>query len=315
MKMNRSQMLSGAAALALFPARPARAQAGLMVVRAAGGPVEEFALPYYAQQKGFFHDVGLDVQLQELTGGGLVTTAIVAGAIDCGVTNTGSMSLAHLRGLPIYLLTSCGVYTPRAPMAHLAVAKASTLQTARDLRGKKIGVTTLNDMQQAAAMAWIDKHGGDSSTASWIELRPGEMAPAIDRGRIDAGLFFEPNYSSVKDVVKVIAFPYESMNEGKPFQTTGSIANKDWADKNPDAARRWTRALFRTSEWANANTAEAATLLAALTKNPPDVVAAIPRVLFATKNDPGLIQPVIDKTAHYGFLPRVFPADQLYMRV
>ncbi|HEY5348955.1 MAG TPA: ABC transporter substrate-binding protein [Candidatus Lustribacter sp.] len=308
--MNRAQFaaLTGSAAAArAIPARAATSSS----IRAATGTVEEFALPFYAVQKGFFRDAGLNVELSFLHGGGLITQAILGGAIDFGVTNSGSLSSAHVRGLPIYLLSPGGLYSTNAPIAHFIVAKTSSINDAPALNGKTIGVTTLNDMVQAAAMAWIDKHGGDAHSAKFFELTSTEMAPAIAGGRLDAAVIVEPQYTGIKDQVKLIGLPYESVNNGKPFQTTGAIGNKVWVDRNPALARRVTQVMFHTAEWANKNPAEEAVLIAQLTKIEAAKIAAIPRIAYATKSDPNLVQPVIDVMARYGFIPRSFSAAEL----
>ncbi len=122
----------------------------------------------------------------------------------------------------------------------------------------------------------------------------------------------EPAFTKIRDRVRAIGLPYATVNDGKPFQTTGVICNTDWADQNPDLARRVTRALSRTAAWANKNPRGAAELLARYTKLDLDVLATIPRALFATKNDPQLIQPVIDLNVRYGLLPHAFQARELY---
>jgi NitT/TauT family transport system substrate-binding protein len=308
--MKRSPFLALTGAAAAACALPARGETP-PVIRAATGSVEEFALPYYAVQKGFFRDAGLTVDLSFLPGGGLVTQAVLGGALDFGVTNSGSLSSAHVRGLPLYLLSPGGLYSQQAPIAHFIVAKNSPINDARGLAGKTIGVTTLNDMVQAAAMAWIDAHGGDSHAAKYFEIISTEMAPALTVGRLDAAVIVEPIYTGIKDQVKLIGLPYEGVNNGKSFQTTGAIGNKSWVDQNPDLARRVAQVLLHTADWANKNPAEEATLLGQLTKIDPAKIAAIPRIAYATKNDPGLVQPVVDVMARYGFIPRSFPAAEL----
>ena len=70
--MNRLQFAAAASsAIALGP-RVARA-AGSPTIRVSAGAVEEFAQPYFAAQKGFFRDAGLNVELLEdlWTGGKL----------------------------------------------------------------------------------------------------------------------------------------------------------------------------------------------------------------------------------------------------
>lgn len=308
--MRRSHFLALTGTLAAVRALPARAAAGT-TIHAGTGAVEEFALPFYAVQKGFFRDAGLDVELSMFPGGGLVTQAVLGGALDFGVTNSGSMSSAHVRNLPVYLLSPGGLYSQNAPIAHFITAKNGPINDAPGLAGKIIGVTTLNDMVQAAAMAWIDKHGGDARSARWFELPSSEMAPAIAVGRLDAAVIVEPAYAAIKDQVKLIGLPYEAVNNGKAFQTTGAIGNKTWVDQNPDVAKRVTQVMLHTADWANKNPAEEAMLLAQLTKIDAAKIAAIPRIAYATKNDSSLVQPVIDVIARYGFIPKSFPAADL----
>jgi NitT/TauT family transport system substrate-binding protein len=307
--MKRSQFvaLTGAAALA-HTAVPASAAGP---IRMSTGAVEEFAQPFFAEKKGFFRDAGLQVEVSVVPGGGLTTQAVIGGALDCGVTNSGSMSSAHVRGLPVYWLCPGGIYTPGSPIAHLVVAKNSPIGDAAGLSGKTVGVSTLQDMVQASGMLWLDKHGGDSKAVKFFEIKSAEMAAAIQVGRIDAAIMVEPSFTAAKDGLKVIGLPYEVVNNGKPFQTAGLIGNKTWVDANPDLTRKVVGVMLRTAEWANKNPTDEVTLLAQLTKAEPAALNAYPRIPYATKYDPGLVQPVIDVIARYGFIPRSFPASEL----
>jgi NitT/TauT family transport system substrate-binding protein len=310
MTMNRSQFVASAGAVAALGAFRPAAAAGT-TIRLSTGAVEEFAQPYYAVQKGFFKDAGLTVELSILPGGGLVTQAVIGGALDAGVTNSGSMSSAHVRGLPIYWLFPGGVYSSASPIAHLVVAKNSPINNAAGLAGKVIGVTTLNDMVQATGMLWIDKHGGDSHASKWFEIKAAEMAAAIQVGRIDAAIVVEPTFSGAKDGFKVLGLPYEAVNNGKPFQTAGLIGNKTWVDANPDLTRKLVAVIAHTADWANHNPVEEVALLAQLTGVDPAAINSYPRVPYATKFDPGLVQPVIDVMVRYGFLPKAFSATDM----
>lgn len=308
----RSQFVaSGGAAAALLAGRVTAHAAGSPTIRISTGAVEEFAQPYYAVQKGFFKDAGLNVDLSMLPGGGLVTQAVVGGALEAGVTNSGSMSSAHVRGLPVYWLCPGGIYSSASPIAHLVVAKNSPINNAAGLNGKVIGVTTLNDMVQATGMAWLDKRGVDSHGVKWFEIKAAEMPAAIQVGRIDAAIVVEPTYSGAKDGFKLLGLPYEAVNNGKPFQTAGLIGNKTWVDANSALARKLVQVILHTADWANRNPDDVVTLLAQLTGVDAAAIASYPRIPYATRYDPGLIQPVIDLLARYGFLPRAFPAAEL----
>jgi ABC-type nitrate/sulfonate/bicarbonate transport system substrate-binding protein len=76
------------------------------------------------------------------------------------------MSAAHVRGLPVALLCGGSIYSNLARHGYLVAAKDSTIRRPKDLAGKRIGLTSIGDLQQAAVMSWIDKGGGDSRQAS-----------------------------------------------------------------------------------------------------------------------------------------------------
>lgn len=269
-------------------------------------------MPYYADQKGFFKAAGLDVTLQIFPNGGSVTQGLAGGAIDVGVTNSGSMSLAHLRGLPITLLACGALYSPSAPIAHIVAGKSSGIRTAKDLSGKTLSVSTLRDMIQASAMAWIDRNGGDSKSVNFVEVPMVEMTQAMTVKRIDGGLLVEPIFTRSKPDVIDLGTPYQSVANSKPFQTLGIVANKDWVEKNPGAAKKVATVLHQSASWANKNHGEAATLLAQLTKIPFDVIASIPRLAFAESNNPAFVQPVIELLVRYGIMSKSFPAAELF---
>ncbi len=84
----------------------------------------------------------------------------------------------------------------------------------------------------------------------------------------------------------MLGFPYEAVNNGKPFQTAGLIGNKTWVDQNPDLARKVVQVIAHTADWANKNPSEMIPLLANLTKLDPAAIASYPRIPLATKYDP-----------------------------
>ena len=80
------------------------------------------------------------------------------------------------------------------------------------------------------------------------------------------------------------------------------------ADKAQDAAA----AMRITAQWANKNQAAAGAILAGVTKIPVATVAEMNRVVFAENLDPATIQPVIDATALYKFLPKTFNVSDMF---
>jgi hypothetical protein len=139
--VERKRMLALATGMLAAAPRVAGAQAAALPIRFATAPIEEAMLPYYAQEKGFFRAAGLNVELEVFPNGGSVTQGVLAGAVDVGVTNSGSLALAHTRGIPLYLLACGATYSRSSPIAHLVVSKSFAFKSARDLSGKSIAVS------------------------------------------------------------------------------------------------------------------------------------------------------------------------------
>ncbi|HEV8020713.1 MAG TPA: ABC transporter substrate-binding protein [Candidatus Lustribacter sp.] len=309
--MKRSHLLAtlGAAAVA----RPRVASAQNTAIRIGVAPIEESALPYYAVQKGFFKQNGIDAEINvSAGGGGAITAAIVGGSLDLGCTNTGSLASAHVHGLPVYLLALGALYTPAAPISHLCVVKSLGIKSAKDLSGKTLGVSTIHDMLQTVTLAWIDQNGGDSKAVKFVEITASEIPAAMKAGRLDGGLLNEPFYTEAKDDVQLLGLPYEAMAGKKPFQTFGLAANRDWVARNPGVAKSIVTALQQTARWVNRNHAETTALLASYVKIDPAVAAQIPRVAYAESNNPAYVQPVVDLMTRYAVLPNAFPARELF---
>lgn len=310
--MKRSAMITISAAALGASSLPALGQTANPVRFGVVG-VEEAALPYYAQEKGLFKAAGLDVALTMLPNGGAVTSAVLGGALDIGITNSGSMSSAFLRGLPLQMLACGAVYAPRSPISHLAVAKGG-ITTAKDLAGKTFAVSTLHDMIQATVLAWIEKHGGDWKAINFIEMPPPQMAAAIVAKRIDGAAIVEPFFTASKSDVSNLGYNYSAVNNDKPFQTLGIVVAKGYFEKNAATAKKVAGAIHEAAKWANnpKNFAEAGALLAAFTKVEPAIIAGYPRLSFAESNNPGLIQPVVDMLAKYSYIAHGFSAAELF---
>ena len=98
-------------------------------------PSVQFAPFYLAQQRGYYRDAGLEVELQNQIDPNLITL-VGQGAIDIGSADGTSVIPAVSQGIPIvYVATIYGQFPS------IVFAKASSgIEIAADLEGKKIGI-------------------------------------------------------------------------------------------------------------------------------------------------------------------------------
>ena len=307
--MNRGRFAALASAALATPAARALAQTPA-AVRIGTVPVESYALPYYALEEGFFTRAGLDAVLSSFSGGGAVTSGVLGGALDVGCANVGALSNAHARGLPIRVIAPGALYTTASPTTVLAVLKGSPLVRAADLNGKTIGVSTLKDLQQASVMRWVEQNGGDAPSLKFIELPIPEVPAALRAGRLDAGIVLEPTLSVAKHEIRVLGKCYDGI--ATTLMISSIFATTGWLEKNGELARKLVGALREAATWANANRGRSGTILSRVAKLPAAEVAAMNRVIYADHLDVAQFQPVIDALAQYRFLPRAFPAGELF---
>jgi ABC-type nitrate/sulfonate/bicarbonate transport system substrate-binding protein len=310
--MKRSHVIAGAGALLAAQALPARAQTrALLPIKVGISPIESYGEALYAQSQDFFKTAGLDAQGVTLPGAGAaMTLAVISGALDAAVANIGSIAAAHAHGVATYLLAPCGLYTSASPTTILGVLKNSPVRGAHDLEGKTVGVTSLRDLQQASVMNWVDANGGNAKNTTFVEISTPQMLPALTAGRVAAGVFVEPTLTAVKNDVRVLGLPYDSV--ASTLAISGWLVNAGWYDANAEAAARLLTVIRTTAQWANRNQSATGAILAEHTKIPPELVATMHRVTYAETRTYATLQPVIDVSVKYGFITQTFPAAELF---
>jgi NitT/TauT family transport system substrate-binding protein len=290
-------------------ARYAGAQAPSMVsLRVASAPDEDVLGALWAQKSGIFRKYGLDVNIQLMNSGAAVGAAVVGGSIDIGKSSLISLISAHMRNIPFVLIAPAGVYNSKAPIVGLLVKKGSPLRTARDLDGKTISVPSLNDQYAIAIKAYMDKHGGDSSSLKFLELPNSAVPQALAEGRIDAASIANPILSEAlaSGNVELIGRTFDAI--GPHFIQACYFTTSDYANRNRDVVERFARAIAESGAYCNAHPSETVATLSAFTKVPESVISHMTRTEIGTTLDPKEIQPLIDAAAKYKAISAAFDA-------
>jgi NitT/TauT family transport system substrate-binding protein len=209
-------------------------------------------------------------------------------------------------------IAPAGEYDSTRPNAVLAVKADSALRTGADLNGKTIAVSALNDLFSIAARAWVDGHGGDSTTVKLLELPVSSAVAAVASGRIDAAVVVQPFLSqalasnTIKSIGDVVASLGARHIDSLWFTTVG------YTQKSPDVVERFMRSMRDASNYVNAHPNETGPLLIKFAKVDATDVGKV-RVLQGVRLDPALIQPLIDAAARYNVIAkRIDAKDFIY---
>jgi len=304
--VNRARLLA-AGVLAAGQPRIAFAQSA-DALRVALVPVENAAQAYFAADLGLFAKARLDVDLQPLSNGGAIASAVAAGAADIGFATVIPIALAHSKGLPLVFVAAGYASNDRLPTSAMVVLPDAPIRKAADLDGKLVATNGLATINEYVPRAWIDAGGGDASTVRFVELPFSEMPSALASGRVDAVYVAEPFATQAKQHARVLFYGTAVTKDGDVLG--GWFANVDWARAHLDVVRRFESVMRQAAAWANANPAACAPILARELKIDPKVAAAINRTTFAELLSAARMQPSVDLAARYAHF-RSFPAGEL----
>jgi NitT/TauT family transport system substrate-binding protein len=273
-------------------------------------PVEATCVAYYAKDNGYFDKAGLDVSIEVNPSSAAVASAVVSGTYDIGYATISTLASAHVKGLPLVIIAPAGIVTPGLVIGGIVAPVRSSIQTAKDLNGKSFAVSGLNTLAEYQPRAWVDKHGGDSSTMRFIEMPLPEIVGALDAGRVDAGYLTEPFLSlgTKRNQVRMLATGNDAL--APRYLASAWYTTSAWAEAHPDIIARFAAALAEAGRWANANPAKVVVSVAAHLKVDPVLVGTAMRTTFTDRLVDAQIQPWIDVTAKYAKFPS-FPASDL----
>ncbi len=81
---------------------------------------------------------------------------------------------------------------------------------------------------------------------------------------------------------------------------------------NADRARRFAALMYRTAKWANANRPLTADMLARVAHLDRELVLSMHRATYSERNEPRLLQPLIDVALKYGAIKKPVNLDDLF---
>jgi ABC-type phosphate/phosphonate transport system substrate-binding protein len=192
-KMTRSRALQTVAGTLAAPFVGGRASAqSVTTLRVGMIPIEPTCLIYYAKENGYFDKLGINVDVAENFSSPAVASAVLGGTYDIGYATMSTLAEAHVKGVPFVIIAADGLIVPGLVIGGIMTAANSTIRTAKDCNGKTFGTSGLNTQSEYAPRAWVDKHGGDSSTIKFVEIPFPQTADALAAGRVDAAYLVEP---------------------------------------------------------------------------------------------------------------------------
>ena len=200
-------------------------------------------------QAKIFEQEGIDLEVASFRGDAQLQQALATGAVDVGFGSGPAMGF-HAKNVPAIAVAA--LYGRPQNLA-LVVPMNSPIHSAADLKGKRIGVTTLGSLTDWLTRETSRQQGWGSDGIAVVPLgsMPARLA-AMDRGELD-GMIIE----------SATSYQLETDGKGRTLLLFGDIvhdfythvifATEDMVNKRPDVLRRYLRATFETIAFMKAN--------------------------------------------------------------
>lgn len=310
--LSRSRMLAATSAALVTAPHAAWAQAP-QALRLIGVPTDDMTPPFYAVKNGLYQKAGIALEIVPTTSGAVATNAIIAGTYEIGKGSAIGVLNAYLQGLPIRIIGNGPMWDERTPFSMMIVASDSPAKNGAFFNGKTLCSPGLKDLNNLAMSAWIDQNGGDSKSVTWVEVPNAAGGAAVGEHRFAAGMLQEPQLGSAIQTGAVRAFAPAYNAIAPHFSTALYFVQADWAAKNGAAIKAFLDATYAAAKATNGRPSETAAMMSDVTKIPLSVYEKMARPNSSIKSDPGLVQPMIDVAAKYGYIARTFSAKDVFI--
>jgi NitT/TauT family transport system substrate-binding protein len=198
---------------------------------------------FIAQDKGYFKEEGLDVQLDQGSGSAAAVTRVAGGAYDAGFGDINAITRFKAEHPENGMKAVYMIYN--VPPFVIVSLKEKGIKTPKDLEGKILGASA-NDAAFKLFPGFVSATGIDDTKITWQHMKSSLRQQMLVRGDVDAVAGY---YVTVKFGLKNMKFDPEKANfmfysdHGMDLYSNAVIFSGDMIEKHPEAIKGFVRAL------------------------------------------------------------------------
>jgi NitT/TauT family transport system substrate-binding protein len=203
---------------------------------------------FIAQEKGYFRDEGLDVEIVGFKAAPQILPAIATGEVQVsGSAVTPALFNAFARGITMKLVADKGQVAQGFGFAAIVIRSdlADTVRDFKDLKGRKFAVMGKGVSSTTQLGKALERGGIEPNEVELIELGLPEMVAALGNKAIDGATLLEPfiTFATARNV----GFRWKGMEDFLPFtgQNGVIIYSQQFTQEQPEAAKRWMAAYLQ----------------------------------------------------------------------
>ncbi len=228
------------------------------------GPVEKvkigvgvapLSLPIWvAENKGFFVDNGLDVEIKEYPSGKAAVGDLIDDKVDMAtITEFGFMSKSF-DNPDLRIVSSITT----ANINSLVANKDKGIEEISDLKGKRIATVSGTEAEFFLG-TFLLFNNIPTTDVEIIYLKPNELIDSVSSNEADAAIIWEPYNYEIKTSLGENAIVWPGQSGQSSYWLLNS--KEDFVTNNPEIVKRFLKALLQAEEFTKTNENEAKAIL------------------------------------------------------
>ena len=221
------------------------------IIKVGSSPVVSSAGIYLAQERGYFKEQGLEVEITDFNNSSASMTALLSkGELDVGAGNLVSAHFNAInQGQKFKLVADKGHLEKGKDYIALLVRAdhiaSGRYKSPKDLKGFKMGLTSLDGVsQQIVAEKILVKNGLKAEDVEFVKLSYAEMNNALKAKLIDATIQIEPFLT--RAVLEGFAQNVMPATEVHPRQQSAALLySQNFIEKDPALATKFMVAYLK----------------------------------------------------------------------
>ena len=216
---------------------------------------------YIAQEKGFFKEEGVEVELALIEGVDENLKHFREGDFDAAFGLQSDAMLLAAQGVPLRI-----VYVADFSNGGDVIISKLDIRTVSALKGKRVSVDKLNSFNHIFLVALLRLNGLAETDVSIVPVPASAVPKALDEGTIDAGQTWEPYQSqAMAKGFRLLA----STRDAPGIVTDVLMFRSEVVENRPEDVRKIVKGLFRALRFRATNANEAYAIMSKAYNIPP----------------------------------------------
>lgn len=215
-----------------------------------------------AEEKGFFEEQGIKIEKVGTTQGGTEgVQALAAGSIDFASSAWQPWINSISRGSKLKVVVAASGQNENEKGQFFIVLQNSTINSAKDLVGKKIAVNVLGAEADYMTREYLKKNGLSIDKVQLVVVPWPQHEQVLRSGQVDAVVAISPYSDKIleKKDTRVLFTGYDV--RGKTA-SIGYGVHENLIKQNPEAVRKFVAVIAKATDWAAENQDEARKIVA-----------------------------------------------------